>query len=285
MTRREALKRAREILTESHVEDADWEAELLLRDTLKINRVELFTQPDRMLTPRQEEAFWEKVQRRIHGEPSAYIIGHREFYGLDFAVSGSVLIPRSETELLVEKAIEIARCFPAPVIADVGTGCGAIAISIAVNVAHAKVYATDASGLALEVAGQNCRQHGVEDRVTFLQGELLEPLPEPVDIIVANLPYVKTSDLPQVNTTGFEPRLALDGGEDGLDVIHRLCEQVFCKLKSGGSLLLEIGIGQSEAVQDILRSLFPGAEVTVIPDWNKIPRMVTMTGEIRSTKY
>ncbi len=277
MTRRDVLKRARELLAENHIEDPEWEAELLLRDTLGIDRVKLYTGPDHVLTPRQEAAFWEKIERRIGGEPSAYIVGQREFYGLDFTVGGSVLIPRPETEMLVDKAIELARKLPTPVIADVGTGSGAIAISIAANVPAAHIYAIDISGAALEVARQNARRHQVEDHVTFMQGELLEPLSQPVDIIVANLPYVRTGDLPAVNTTGFEPRLALDGGVDGLDVIRHLCAGVRDELRPGGTLLMEIGVGQGEAVSVLLRRLFPEADVTVVPDWNKIDRMVTMS--------
>jgi release factor glutamine methyltransferase len=277
MNRRDVLKRARELLTENHIEDADWEAEILLRDTLKIDRVHLYTDPVHILTPRQEAAFWEKIERRICGEPSAYIIGHREFYGLDFAVGDDVLIPRPETEMLIDRAIEIARDMAAPVIVDVGTGCGAIAISVAVNVPAAHIYAIDISAAALEVAKENCRRHNLDNRITLLNGELLRPLTVPVDIIVANLPYVKTDDLPTVNTTGFEPRLALDGGAEGLDVIRSLCNQSVKILKPGGSLLLEIGFGQGGAVKEILAGLFPAASVEITADYAKIDRLVTMT--------
>jgi release factor glutamine methyltransferase len=277
MNRRDVLKRARELLTENHIEDADWEAELLLRDTLKIHRVHLYTDLQHLLTPRQEAAFWEKIERRICGEPSAYIVGHREFYGLDFAVGGDVLIPRPETEMLVDKAIALARDMVTPGIADVGTGCGAIAISIAVNVPSAYIYGIDVSAAALEVAKENCRRHNLMKRITLINGELLKPLSAPVDIIVANLPYVKTGDLPVVNTKGFEPRLALDGGAEGLDLIHKLCAQTAKMLKPGGSLLLEIGMGQSAAVKEILAGIFPGAIAEITVDYAKIDRLVTLT--------
>ena len=151
--------------------------------------------------------------------PAAYITGHREFYGLDFAVNSSVLVPRPETELLVEKALELARERSLSTIADIGTGCGAIAVSLAVNLPQTRIYATDISAPALEVALSNCRKHGVTDRVTLLEGDMLAPLPEPVDLIVANLPYVREPEMTGVNTLGFEPPLALNGGPDGLDKI------------------------------------------------------------------
>ena len=137
----------------------------------------------------------------------------------------------------MEKAIECAQRYEMPLIADIGTGCGAIAISLAVNLPRARVIATDISPQALETARRNCERHGVHRRITLLKGDLLKPLTRPVDIIVANLPYVRTADLPEVNTHGWEPRLALDGGEDGLDVIRRLCGQVSTHLKPGGILL------------------------------------------------
>jgi len=277
VNRREVLLHARQLLSEHHIQDADWEAEVLLRDTLKIDRVHLYTDPEHMVTPRQEAAFWEKVDRRIGGEPSAYIIGHREFYGLDFAVGSDVLIPRPETELLVDRAIELARDLPHPIIADIGTGCGAIAVSIALNIPAAHVYAIDISAAALEVAKENCRKHNVIKAITLINGELVKALPEPVDIIVANLPYVKTSDVSSVNTNGYEPRLALDGGKDGLNVIRKLCQQAGDMLKPGGTMLLEIGMGQGEQVRTLLQEKFPGCRVNVTTDYAKIERLVSVT--------
>jgi release factor glutamine methyltransferase len=188
-----------------------------------------------------------------------------------------VLIPRPETELLVGKTIERARQYEAPLIADIGTGCGAIAVSLALNLPRAKIIATDISPGALETVRRNCERHHVHKCVTLVKGDLIEPLAHPVDIVVANLPYVRTADLPEVNTHGWEPRLALDGGKDGLDVIRRLCEQVWPVLKPGGSLLLEIGDGQKEAVVSILRHLYPSAQIEVFPDLAGIDRVVCMT--------
>jgi release factor glutamine methyltransferase len=277
VTIRQALSRARQVLAAHHVEDSPLESEILLRHALSIGRVELYSDFDRKLTPEEDKKFWQLAERRLTGEPSAYITGHREFYGFDFYVDPGVLIPRPETELLVEKAIELAQKRAVATIADIGTGCGAIAISLAVNLPEVMVYATDLSEAALEVARWNCQEYGVADRVRFLEGDLLDPLPEPVDLIVANLPYVRERELSRVNTRGFEPSLALDGGRDGLEEIRRLCHQAKAKLNPGGSLLLEIGMGQKEAVTRLLQSLFPKASIEVTRDLSGIDRLVCLT--------
>jgi len=270
LTLKQALSRARDVLVENNVEDAPLEGELLLRHTLKIDRIQLYIDLEKELTPKQEQTFRRLLERRLNGEPAAYITGRREFYGLDFNVSPAVLIPRPESELLVETALSIAKSRPLFTIADIGTGSGAIAISLALALAQSKIYATDISAAALEIARLNCLKHGVSDRVYLLEGNLLEPLPEPVDLIVANMPYVRKSELnPQC-----EPPLALDGGADGTESIEQLCRQAGGKLKSGGSLLLEIGQGQREAVTAILHNIFPGGEVEVAPDLAGIDRVV-----------
>ena len=246
MTRRQALAHARELLDRHKIEDSSLEAEILLKHTLKIDRTQLFTEIDSPLKKRQEDTYRTFIKRRIKGEPSAYITGHREFFGLDFFVDKRVLIPRPETEILVEQAIARAGNYQSPVMVDVGTGCGAIAVSLALHLPHAEIYAVDISKAALKVAIRNCLKYGVGDRVKLLIGDLLEPIPTLVDIIVANLPYVLTAEVPQVNTSGFEPPLALDGGTDGMDVIKRLCLQAQDRLRPAGCLLLEIGMGQEQ---------------------------------------
>ena len=277
MTRREALERARELLARHRIEDAALEAELLLRHTLKIDRAQLYTEPDCELKQRHAETYRTFIKRRIKGEPSAYITGHREFFGLDFFVDKSVLIPRPETELLVEQAIIRAKNYRHPVIADVGTGSGAIAVSMARNLPDAEIYAVDISKTALKVAGRNCLTYGVRDRVKLLRSDLLESVPAQVDIIVANLPYVLTADVSLVNTAGFEPSLALDGGAEGLDVIKRLCQQAKVRLRPGGCLLLEIGLGQSQRTSDILQELYPVANIEIMSDLSGIARVICMT--------
>jgi len=278
VTLKRALSQAREILAANDIEDASLESELLLRHTLKINRVQLFLELSRELSPKQEETFWHLIKRRLSGEPTAYITGHREFYGLDFYVDPRVLIPRPESELLVEKALNLARQRPISTIAEIGTGSGAIAISLALNLPQAKIYATDISAPALEVALLNCEKHEVASRICLLQGDMLDPLPESVDLIVANLPYVKESELPPTTTlASFEPTLALGGGSEGLEKIRRLCQQAGSKLRPQGCLLLEIGQGQAEKVTTFLRSLFPSGKIEVVPDLSGIDRVVSLS--------
>ena len=276
MNVKEVLDDARKVLTDSNIEDAPLEAEVLLRDTLKKDRVGLYLALDDELSIEQQNAFRDRLARRLDDEPTAYILGYREFYGRDFIVDASVLVPRPETELLVEKALEIVRKHRLSVIAEVGTGCGAVAISLALELPQARVYATDISVSALEVARANSRKHGVSDRVRLLKGDLLEALPEPVEMVVANLPYVRESDLPRSGPVSREPRLALDGGTDGLDKIRRLCIQAQAVPGSGGYLLLEVGEGQARAVSAFLRGLFPPAEVEVTPDLSGIDRVVSV---------
>lgn len=273
MTVKELLGRARKKLAAGNIEDAAIEGELLLRQALGLNRVELYLSLEDELNQQQEVAFRHLVKRRLNGEPTAYITGHREFYSLDFYVNADVLIPRPETELLVEKTIALAQRRTAPVIADIGTGCGAIAITLSRSLPQVSIYATDISVAAMEVAKLNCLRHGVADRICLLCGDMLEPLPKAVDFIVANLPYVKKTEMA---TSSFEPAPALDGGTDGLREIQRLCRQAKDKLRPGGSLLIEIGYGQKEPVAALLARLFPSTEIEVIPDLSGIDRLVSM---------
>ena len=274
MTLKQALSRARGILAGNNIEDAPLEAELLLKYALKISRTQLYLDLDHELSPQQEQTFWRLVERRLSGEPTAYTTTHREFYGLDFYVDPRVLIPRPESELLVEVALGLAQNHPLSTIADIGTGCGAIAISLALELPKTRIYATDISAPALEVAILNCQKHGVIDRVHLLHGDMLDPLLEPVDLIIANLPYVKESEIAGVK---FEPRLALDGGSDGTERVRQLCRQAGGKLSAGGSLLLEIGRGQRGAVTAFLHALFPNGEIEVVPDLSGIDRVISLS--------
>jgi len=274
--RKQALANARRELSDGNISDASLEGEILLRYVLWIDRSRLFSSLDQELTALQEKALAGLLERRLQGEPTAYITGHREFYGLDFKVDRNVLIPRPETELLVEKAVRISKRYKIVSIADIGTGCGAIAISLAVNVPDITIYATDVLTAALEIAEANCRNHGVSERITFLQGDMLEPLPEPVDMIIANLPYVKASELPEAGPLDFEPRLALDGGEEGLDILRNICVQAGSKLREKGWMLLEIGQGQAEDVTELLQITYPSAKIELESDLAGIERVVCL---------
>jgi release factor glutamine methyltransferase len=270
----QALNSARDTLARNAIEDAPLEAELLLRHVLEINRTQLYLDLEKELSPKDEEAFGTLIERRLNGEPSAYITGHREFYGRDFYVNPKTLIPRPESELLVETALESAQNHRIAIIADIGTGCGAIAITLALEIPKARIYATDLSAKALEVAASNCRRHGVADRVILLEGDMLEPLTGPVDLIIANLPYVSRAE---IAPDSFEPSLALDGGAKGTEAIARLCRQVKDKLKDDGLMLLEIGQGQSGTISGLLHHIFPSGTTEVLPDLAGIERVVSLS--------
>jgi len=283
MTLKQALSRAQEILVANNIEDAALECELLLRHALKISRVQLHLDLNHELSPEQEETFWHLIKRRLSHEPTAYITRHCEFYGLDFYVDPRALIPRPESELLVAEALKFASKHPARknhphLIAEVGIGSGAIAVTLARHLPQAKIYAIDVSATALEVAAINCQRHGVGNQVQLLLGNMLEVLPEPVDLIVANLPYIRDSEMEELSPEIqlFEPRIALAGGENGLDKVRQLCRQAGDRLRPEGCLLVEIGLGQGRAVTTLLRSLFPSAEIEVIPDLSGIDRVVSL---------
>jgi release factor glutamine methyltransferase len=276
----EALQSATQTLLKTRIDDASFEAELLLGHVLRMTKTQLYTEPERVLTSAETRHLWRLVQRRLDHEPTAYISGHCEFYGIDFCIDHHTFIPRPETELLVEKAVELAhrisRSGKRITIADIGTGCGAIAISLALALPQAKIYATDISASALQVAEINCRRHGVNSQVELLQGNLLEPLPQPVDMIVANLPYIKGCEFKDLSPEiiNFEPMLALAGGEDGLDKIQQMMEQMLGKLNSGACFLLEIGQGQGGMVTSLIKSYSPQANVELISDLGGIERVV-----------
>ena len=282
MTLSQAISLASQNLSEVGIEDTLVEAELLLRYAVGISKTQLYTEPGRILTPAEADRLREFTQRRLHREPTAYILKHREFYGIDFYIDQRVLIPRPETELLVEKAIESAsRYFPNKnlTIADVGTGSGVIAITLALALSQAKIYATDVSTESLEVADMNCHIHQVNDQVELLHGNLLKPVPENVDMIVTNLPYIRDSELKTLSPeiVNFEPIIALTGGEDGLDRVRSLLAQIPGKICPRGCLLMEIGQGQAQAVTSLIRSYFAEAGIEIFPDSSNIDRVVRVS--------
>ena len=275
-TLKEALNQARVSLQTRNIEDASFESELLLRHTLKITRAQLYANPDRILTREEETTFWVFVKRRLNLEPLAYIARSREFYGLSFYVDHRVLIPRPETELLVEETIKSAQNYPSLTIADIGTGAGAIAISLALNLPQAKIYATDISKPALEVARINAERHKVSHRIELLEGNLLEPLPGPFDLVVANLPYVTGQELAKTEELGWEPQVALYGGQDGLDKIRELLNQLEKKNAPKGSVFLEVGLGQAKTVTRLFKHYCPEACIEALPDLGGITRVITL---------
>ncbi|HNR96573.1 MAG TPA: peptide chain release factor N(5)-glutamine methyltransferase [Anaerolineae bacterium] len=275
LTVRAALAKGSATLLASGIPSPVLDSEVLLAHVLGWNRTRLFARPEYTLTQEQEQRYEACLARRQRHEPVPYIVGSREFYGLTFAVDRRVLIPRPETEQVVERALESVSGGPI-LIADVGTGSGIIAISLAVHLPLARVYAIDSSSDALEVAASNCRRHNLIERVRLLQGDLLEPLPERVDLIAANLPYVPTPTLAtlDVDVRDYEPWQALDGGPDGLAQVARLLGQASRWLRPRGAVVLEIGAEQGERAACLARDSFPGARVEVFQDFAGLDRVV-----------
>jgi release factor glutamine methyltransferase len=281
----EALTQAATRLRSEGVESPRLDAELLLAHVLDVNRAALLARPDQRLTPKELTRYRDLVARRAGREPLAYIVGHREFFDLDLVLDRRVLIPRPETELLVEHALRIARRIGPQMktplrIADVGAGSGAIAVTLAVHLPQATVYALDESAGALEVVAENARRCAVADRVRCLQGDLLSPLHEdtPVAMITANLPYVSTAEwlelTPEIRD--HEPRAALDGGTDGLGLIRRLLVTAGSHLQPHGAILIEIGASQGGAVTTLARKHFPQASVQLVQDYAGLDRLVVV---------
>ena len=270
MTLGRLLEDTRSSLESSGVEDATLEADLLMMKALGLNRPLLYASPDRATTPEEREVLSKDLARRLSGEPLPYICGRREFYGMDFSVTPGVFIPRPETELLVELALEAAGSFSEQRslrIADVCTGSGAIAVALAAHLPEATVYATDISEIALETAAFNSRSHGLEDRVVTIRGSLLEPLPEPVDIVVSNPPYVPSADIPTLSQeVRSEPREALDGGDDGLDFVRALISQARARLRRPGALIVEIAPFQAGPVLALAEAAYPSGECAIHRD-------------------
>lgn len=260
-------------LEQKGVDGARLDAELLLADALGLDRVGLYLNYDRPLSPGELSVYRQRVGRRAGREPLQYILGTTEFWSLPFAVTPAVLIPRPDTEVLVEEALK--RAADSGRILDVGTGSGAIAIALAHELPGATVEGVDISAGALAVAADNARRNGVDGRVAFREGDLGRLPDGPYDLIVSNPPYIPEADMaglmPEVRD--FEPCLALCGGQDGLDCYRLLARQAPDRLVPGAWLLLEVGIGQAPAVEALLAAAGL-REVFSRQDYAGVPRVV-----------
>jgi release factor glutamine methyltransferase len=258
-----------------HPEQARWDAEILLRHLLGFNKAWLLAHGDENLSVTQAQKYTTLLDRRFLGEPIQYILGQTEFYGLPFRVTPDVLIPRLETEQLVELAISLARNLAHPRIVDIGAGSGAIAVALAYHLADPHIVSIDLSEKALAVARENAARNGVAGRIHFLEGDMLTPVEdEQFDLVVSNPPYISEEDRASlsVEVRDYEPSLALFAGEGGLAIYRRLIPAAHEALASGGFLLMEIGYGQSEAVQALLAA--SGFErLQFYPDLQGIPRI------------
>lgn len=257
------------------IPSARLDAQVLLAHVLQCERVALYTAFDKPLGEEELRAYRELIKRRLAGEPTAYLVGEREFWSLRLHVDRRVLIPRPDTELLVEVALELLRGREGEVrIADIATGSGAIAIALAHELPHARVVATDVSADALEVAAHNASVHGVDQRVSFRLGDLTAALAgaAPFDLLVANLPYIRSAEIATLDReVRTEPRLALDGGADGLDLVRRLIGGAPAHIAPGGAIALEHGYDQGAAVAGLLADEFD--DVVVRRDLAGQPRV------------
>ena len=285
ITFREALIRGTDQLSAHPLlrENAFRDATALFLHALSISRALLMAHPDRRVDREQQAAYQALLERRLRFEPIQYILGSTDFFGLTLRVTPAVLIPRPETELLVEAVIARLPAGTPIQTADIGTGSGAVAIPLAHHLPLASVTALDLSPAALAIAQENARTHYLEDRITFLESDLLSALDDEAtrsiqngakrfDAIVSNPPYVPTLDAPTLHpqVRDFEPAMALFAGDTGLDIYRRLIPQALAHLKSGGLLALEIGHGQRDAVASLLSAWH---HVEFLPDLQQIPRV------------
>lgn len=239
--------------TERGIPTPRLDAELLLSHVLKAERIYLYTHFDQPMQPPELLAFRELIKRRLAGEPIAYLIGRREFRSIDLEVDSRVLIPRPDSETLVEVALDLLSTMSEARVVDVGTGSGAIAIAIARNRADLTVEAVDLSSQAAELARRNAARHAPS--VVVHVGNLLAPIEGVIDLVVANLPYIPSADIANLALeVQHEPRLALDGGVDGLEIVRRLIIEAVGRLRVGGAIALEIGAGQAQETEELLRA-------------------------------
>jgi release factor glutamine methyltransferase len=285
-----------EYLTNKNVDSPRLSAELLLSHVLQLKRIELYTQFDKSVAQEQLDRLHDLVKRAGRHEPVAYLTGKTEFFSLQLKVSPDCMIPRPETELLVERAIEFLRKrtgtfaeWPSPqFVCDLCTGCGCIAVAIAKNFPDARIIATDISDVALTVAAANIEKHQLKNRIELLCGDLFEPVVPQLDVgklvpdsdrgfdlIVCNPPYVSRAEFEKLdkNVRDYEPRLALFAGEDGLDIYRRICEKIDQFLKPDAAFMLEIGYTQGRAVGELLNETGIFAEIKIEKDLHNNDRI------------
>ncbi len=253
----ELICSAGRMLSEEGIDTAYLDAEILMRHALGCRREELFLLSNEMLDQDKIDYFMKLIERRKKREPVAYITGKKEFFSREFIVSHEVMIPRPETETLVERVMDIIRLNNIKNMLDIGTGSGIIAITLSLNFPELQICATDISDDALNVARKNAIMHGVESRIEFVKSDLFDGLDpgKKFDLIVSNPPYIPSCDIPflEPEIRDYEPRVAIDGGLDGLDVIRRIARDSHYYMQKEGFLVMEIGEGQGASVLEILK--------------------------------
>ena len=268
----EVLRGTERYLADRGVENPRLNAEHLLAHALGLKRMELYLQFDRPLTEAERAPLRDLVKRRGAREPLQHILGTAEFHGRTFASDKRALIPRPETEQLVELALELAKAKSSPAILDIGTGSGVIALTVALELPSATIHAVDLSPDALALAAENAARHALTERILFQQADLLPTNDTKFDLIIANLPYIPADEIPSLSPeVRHDPITALDGGPDGLDLTRRLIDTAPDHLSPGGVLLLEIGAGQADAVNTLLTAR-KFRDISLRSDYQNIPR-------------
>jgi len=253
------------------------ECHALLAHTLSKPREWIISHPEAEITPEQMMLLDSQFQRLLNGTPLPYITGTQAFYGLDFIVSPDVLIPRPETELLVEEAIEwLSQHSGCRTALDMGTGSGVIAVTLADQVPDLQVTASDISPAALEVARQNAQKFKVSERITFVESDLFEKIGASFDLIAANLPYIPSMKLGALAVSKFEPQLALNGGLDGLDLIRKFIVQAVQFIRPGGLILMEIESGQGDSALVLAQNTIAEGSIRLVMDYAGLPRLVVI---------
>lgn len=281
-TIRKLLNWVTEYLTGKDIDSPRLSAELLLSSVLGLKRIELYTQFDKFVAKEQLDKLHNLVKRAGENEPVAYLVGKTEFYSMELDITADCMIPRPETELLVERAIEFLRTRNGKqLVCDLCTGSGCIAAAIARNYPDCRIIATDISDAALAVAARNIKKHKLQDRVKLLCGDLFEPLVPYLDagkfdLIVCNPPYVSAPEFEKLgrNVKDYEPRTALFAGDDGLDVYRRIIEKADSFLKDDAALMLEVGYSQGQSVRELLEEVNCFADIAVEKDHHRNDRLV-----------
>ena len=266
-----------EYFKKHQIENPHLEAEIILAHALHIDRIRLYIDFEKELDKPSLELFKGFITRRVKGEPAAYITGSKQFMSLIFKVTPDVLIPRPETEMLIESVIEISKIIEGKLtVLDIGTGSGAIAVSLAKFVDNIAVTATDISKKALEVAIENAKKHQVENKISFIEADLFPVETQKYDIIVSNPPYIKTAEIKtlQIEIRDYEPHSALDGGPDGLDFYKKIAEKSDNYLNENGRLILEVGYDGAKDVAVLVQDALKTKNIRIKKDLNGVDRVV-----------
>ena len=273
----QVLQNTADFFARKGIESPRLNIEHLLADALGKRRIDLYLEFDRTLSEKELAPLREKVQRRIDGEPLQYLLGSWDFFGRAFRTDQRALIPRPETEILVEIALKVIRAQPSSRnrLLDIGTGSGVLAITLALECSSLSIVGSDVSPLALNLARENAEEQGLERRIEWIESDLLKSVTGPFDFLVANLPYIPTAELPKLaSEVQRDPQIALDGGPDGLSVIRRLVQDAPNVLTGGAFVILEVGFDQADRVADLMTAQ-KFRDISVENDYQGVRRFVT----------